>query len=137
MPMALRNTGSGFGRNRILCHDPEDIWQERLYAIQWITKDSLNKAEHETFFAAVTDDDLARERQVEAIVCENIQQWQEGGLTPDTIIVPGEKTDEPIRTRGWTYWHHLFSARQLLFNAVASETRDEATLRYSPFCQNC
>ena len=98
---------------------PEDIWQERLYAIQWITKDSLNKAEHETFFAAVTDDDLARERQVEAIVCENIQQWQEGGLTPDTIIVPGEKTDEPIRTRGWTYWHHLFSARQLLFNAVA------------------
>jgi putative DNA methylase len=29
-------------------------------------------------------------------------------------IEPGEKTDEPIRTRGWTYWHHLFGARQLL-----------------------
>ena len=24
------------------------------------------------------------------------------------------KTDEPIRARGWTYWHHLFTPRQLL-----------------------
>ena len=47
---------------------PDDIFQERLYCIQWITKESLDKGRQETFFAAVTDDDLARERKVEAIV---------------------------------------------------------------------
>src|SRR5206468_7245106 len=31
---------------------------------------------------------------------------------------PGEKTDEPIRTRGWTYWHHLFNPRQLLVGGL-------------------
>ena len=66
-----------------------------------------------TFFAAVTEEDLARERQVEQIVAENIAQWQQQGLVPDMAIEPGDKTDEPIRERGWTYWHHLFNARQL------------------------
>ena len=84
--------------------------QERLYAIQWITKDTLGKSRQETFFAAVTEDDLARERQVEAIVRENLARWQDEGLVPDMPIEPGDKTDEPIRTRGWTHWHHLFAA---------------------------
>jgi hypothetical protein len=29
-------------------------------------------------------------------------------------IEPGDKTDEPIRTRGWTCWRHLFPPRHLL-----------------------
>jgi putative DNA methylase len=29
-------------------------------------------------------------------------------------IEPGYNTDQPIRERGWMYWHHLFNARQLL-----------------------
>ncbi len=40
---------------------------------------------------------------------------------PDMKIEPGEKTDEPIRTRGWTHWHHLFGARQLLQMALILE----------------
>ena len=94
---------------------PDDIFQERLYCIQWITADSLDKKQNVTFFAAVTDKDLARERQVEKIVAENISQWQLQGWVPDMAIEPGNKTDEPVRTRGWTYWHHLFNARQLHF----------------------
>ncbi|MBB2688367.1 UNVERIFIED_ORG: adenine-specific DNA methylase [Rhizobium etli] len=43
---------------------PDDIWQERLYAIQWITKESTNRGRQETFFAAVTQDDIAREQQM-------------------------------------------------------------------------
>lgn len=93
---------------------PHDIFQERLYCIQWITVDSLDKKQNVTFFAAVTEQDLARERQVEQIVAENIEQWQQRGLMPDMAIEPGDKTDEPIRTRGWKYWHHLFNARQIL-----------------------
>ncbi|TIU01604.1 MAG: DUF1156 domain-containing protein [Mesorhizobium sp.] len=98
---------------------PEDALQERLYCIQWITKASLGKRRQHTFFASVTDEDLARERQVEAVVRENLARWQDEGLVPDMPIEPGEKTDEPIRTRGWTYWHHLFGARQLLMLSLS------------------
>lgn len=93
---------------------PDDIFQERLYAIHWITKATLNKSRQETWFAAPTDADWERERRVGAIVAENLSHWQDEGLVPDMAIEPGDKTDELIRTRGWTHWHHLFNARQLL-----------------------
>lgn len=95
-----------------------DIYQERLYCVQWITGASLGSGRQETFFAAVTDDDIAREENVEAIVRANLARWQNEGLVPEMPIDPGEKTDEPIRTRGWTHWHHLFGARQILIGAL-------------------
>jgi len=95
----------------------DDVFQERLYAVHWICKDTLNEPRPKTYFAAPTDADLNRERQVEKIVAENLSSWQEQGLVPDMAIEPGDKTDEPIRTRGWTHWHHLFNARQLLLYA--------------------
>lgn len=97
---------------------PDDIFQERLYCIQWITKDSVGRARPETFFAAVTDDDLLREREVETIVRQNLSRWQDQGLAPDTMITPGEKTDEPIRTRGWTHWVNIFNPRHILILAL-------------------
>lgn len=97
---------------------PDDIFQERLYAIQWITKDSLNESRQETFFASVTEADWERERKIEAIVSANLMRWQEEGLIPDMAIEPGDKTEEPIRTRGWMYWHQLFCPRQLLMLAL-------------------
>ncbi len=39
---------------------PDDIFQERLYAIQWIRKETLEKSRQETFFASVTEADLER-----------------------------------------------------------------------------
>src|ERR1019366_7675965 len=100
---------NGINRNRLRHWEktdfvprPDDVWQERLYAIQWIRKDSLDDARQETFFAAITEEDLVRERQVETIVRDNLARWQHEGLVPDMPIEPGEKTDEPIRTRGWT-----------------------------------
>lgn len=93
---------------------PDDIFQERLYAIQWVTKESLNQRRQETFFTAVRESDLEHEKTVEDLIAANLATWQEQGLVPDMMIEPGEKTDEPIRTRGWTYWHHLFSPRDLL-----------------------
>lgn len=97
---------------------PDDIFQERLYAIQWITKATLNAGRQETYFAAPTDADLKREQRVEEIIAENLSRWQEEGLVPDLAIEQGDKTDEPIRTRGWTHWHHLYNARQLLLQAL-------------------
>ena len=115
-----RDSG-GATRNRLRLwekHDfmprPDDVYQERLYAIQWIAESSLTKKRQETFFAAVTDADLERERIVEDVVEENLASWQEGGIAPDMEIEPGYNTDQPIRERGWTHWHHLFNPRQLL-----------------------
>jgi len=93
---------------------PDDIFQERLYAIQWIKKETLDKSRPETFFASVTEADLERERKIEQIVEENLTVWQQDGLVPDMAIEPGYNTDQPIRERGWTYWHHLFTPRDLL-----------------------
>ena len=39
-------------------------------------------------------------------------------------IEAGNKTDEPIRTRGWTHWHHLFNPRQLLVAGLANKFSD-------------
>ncbi|TAL91804.1 MAG: DUF1156 domain-containing protein [Candidimonas sp.] len=94
--------------------NPNDIFQERLYAIQWISEETLNTGRQNTWFSAPTAADLERELRVEQFVAENLNSWQTQGLVPDMKIEPGDKTDEPIRTRGWTHWHHLFNPRQLL-----------------------
>lgn len=99
----------------------DDIYQERLYCIQWITKETLGKRRQETFFASVTDDDLAREHEVEAIVRENLERWQNDGIVPDVPIVTGKENEGPIRTNGWCYWHHLFAPRALLWAALYHE----------------
>lgn len=97
---------------------PDDIFQERLYAIQWIKKETLKDGRQETFFSVVTDEDIERELKVESIVSANLARWQEAGWVPDMAIEPGDKTDELIRTRGWAYWHHLYTPRNLLFMAT-------------------
>ena len=43
----------------------DDIFQERLYAIQWITKETIHQPRQETFFTGVNEADLVRERKVE------------------------------------------------------------------------
>jgi putative DNA methylase len=105
---------------------PDDIFQERLYCIQWITKESIAKRRQETFYAAVTPDDIRRERQVEGIVAENLPKWQAEGRVPDMRIEPGNETSRLFRERGWTHWHHLFGARQLLLLAKISRSMSAA-----------
>jgi putative DNA methylase len=105
----------------------DDVFGERLYCIQWM-RDGAGEADKEededaasTFFAAPTKRDLAYEAKVTRLVQDSLPDWQKRGLVPNQAIVPGEKTDEPIRTRGWTHWHHLFLPRHLLFGALALE----------------
>ena len=98
-----------------------DIFQERLYAVQWIDFSTLSDARTNTFFAAVTDEDLEREKIVNGLVSENLEKWQELGFVPDMPIEPGFNTTQPIRERGWTHWQHLFSPRGLLYMAKIIE----------------
>ena len=107
---------------------PDDIFQERLYCIQWMARETLDLHRPETFFATVTEDDLGRERQIETIIADHLVEWQEAGLVPDMAIEPGEKTDELIRTRGWTYWHHLFRPREMLvLQTILKMTRTQTS----------
>ena len=93
---------------------PDDIYQERLYAVHWVTAGTIHATRQETYFAAPTEDDLKRERKVGAIVAKSLAQWQADGLVPDMAIEEGSETTRLFRERGWTHWHHLFNARQLL-----------------------
>jgi len=100
---------------------PDDIFQERLYAIQWITAATLKKPRQTTYFAGVEEEDIERERKVEAIVRKNLADWQAKGWVPDMAIEPGDETTRLMRERGWRYWHHLFNARAILLQAKKSE----------------
>lgn len=100
---------------------PDDIFQERLYAIQWITEATLNAGRQETKFAAPTAADLQREQQVEEIIAKNLSRWQDEGLVPDMAIEPGDETTRLFRERGWTHWHHFFNPRQLLTLAYSKQ----------------
>lgn len=91
----------------------EDIFQERLYCVQWMRKKATG-SQYDYEFRSITKDDLMREQKVEAYVRDHLVEWQDKGYVPGMVIEAGEKTDEPIRTRGWTHWHHLFSPRQIL-----------------------
>jgi adenine-specific DNA methylase len=88
---------------------PEDVFQERLYCIRWINALGARR------YAAPEVSDLERESKVLNLLKEHFAQWQREGFIPSKAIPEGgDKTEEPIRTRGWTYWHHLFTPRQLL-----------------------
>ena len=75
----------------------------------------------ETWYAAPNEDDLGREETVLHHLRERFADWQTKGYIPSTPMQDGEKTEEPIRTRGYTRWHHLFNPRQLLTLGLFAE----------------
>jgi len=88
---------------------PGDTFQERLYCVRWVTPAG------DRLYQSVTAADLEREAKVLALLRERFADWQERGFIPSKAMPrDGVKTEEPIRTRGWTYWHHLFHPRQLI-----------------------
>lgn len=89
-----------------------DIFNERLYAVQWIKDDGSSRPDTE--FRSVTLDDEAREAKVTRYVQKNLADWQAKGWVPDMRIEKGDETERLYRERGWTHWHHLFNPRQLL-----------------------
>jgi putative DNA methylase len=109
---------------------PDDIYQERLYAVQWMRPKPSGKSD-EYEFRSVSDDDLRRERAVQDFICKHLADWQEKGWIPDMRIEPGYNTDQPIRERGWTYWHHLFNPRQLLMAGLTQRlSANECRLQF-------
>lgn len=82
-------------------------------------------------YSSPTMSDLAREAKVLALVKQHFADWQAKGFIPSRAIPRGgDKTEEPIRTRGWSHWHHLFTPRQLFMlgsfakSVVAPDAKD-------------
>ncbi|MBI9046790.1 MAG: DUF1156 domain-containing protein [Anaerolineaceae bacterium] len=112
----------------------DDIFQERLYCIQWMRK-KPNSSRYEYEFLSITEDDLDREKQVIIYVEEHLEEWQEKGYIPDMVIEKGYNTDQPIRERGWTHWHHLFNPRQLLMLGVTHQTIKNFAIEEQPYLE--
>jgi len=114
---------------------PDDIFQERLYCVQWMRpkKERGDESSHlkgnDYEFCAVTAADMMRERMVEAFMVEHLADWQKNGWLPDMRIEPGVETTRLFRERGWTHWHHLFNPRQLLVAGLMNQSR-EARLKF-------
>lgn len=85
-----------------------DVFQERLYCIRWIDSSGNRR------YAAPTNSDIEKETKVVDLLRDRFVDWQSKGFIPNKRIQPGYNTDQPIRERGWTHWHHLFTPRQLL-----------------------
>jgi putative DNA methylase len=107
----------------------DDVFQERLYCVRWIeTRIDKKSGNSRTtkIYRSVTEHDLAREQLTLGLVRGRFADWQEKGFIPSMHIEPGYNTDQPIRERGWTHWHHMFNPRQLLtISSLLVASQDE------------
>ncbi|MBX3108930.1 MAG: DUF1156 domain-containing protein [Fimbriimonadaceae bacterium] len=74
----------------------------------------VSKRAPKYLYRAPDEGDLAREARVLSLVQERFAEWLARGFIPSLRIESGYNTDQPIRERGYTHWHHLFNPRQLL-----------------------
>ncbi len=102
---------------------PSDVFQERLYCIRWVKTVILpdGRTQEIRRYAAPEPADLERESKVQELLRERFSEWQHEGFIPSRPIVTGYNTEQPIRERGWTHWHHLFTPRQLLTHGMLAE----------------
>lgn len=105
----------------------DDVFQERLYCIRYVREyeDINGNLKTERYYVAPDVNDLEREKRVEQLLSERFLNWQEDGYIPSSIIEGGYNTDQPIRERGWQYWHQLYNPRQLLIHGLFLKTVDE------------
>jgi adenine-specific DNA methylase len=114
---------------------PDDVFQERLYCVRWVeTYFEKNRQGNlvekvRRHYCPAEEYDLKRENRVLELLQERFAEWQEKGYIPSREIESGYNTDQPIRERGWTYWHHLFNPRQLLVHGLLSEYHNSKSFR--------
>jgi adenine-specific DNA methylase len=94
---------------------PDDVFQERLYCVRWVTAFQRENAagelvwDEEKEYRAPTEHDLRREEAVLRLLLEPFHDWQAKGYVPSMRVEPGVETERLQRERGWTHWHHLFN----------------------------
>ncbi|MEH7076210.1 anti-phage-associated DUF1156 domain-containing protein [Neobacillus drentensis] len=104
-----------------------DVFQERLYCIRYVKKlvDEQGNTTTERYYRTPNEADLKNEANITSLLKDIFNEWQEKGYIPSSAIEGGYNTDQPIRERGWQYWHHLFNPRQLLIHGLFVKSVDE------------
>ena len=96
----------------------DDLIQERIYCIRWRKPDYEDEQGRTRRGELVYREPHIHDLEIEAKVLELLENvfdnWQAAGWLPSWRIESGYNTDQPIREKGWTHWHHLFTPRQLL-----------------------
>ena len=106
---------------------PDDVFQERLYCVRWVTAFQRQNAkgemvwDEEKEYRAPSEHDLRREETALRLLRERFQEWQAKGCLPSMRIEPGVETERLQRERGWTHWHHLFNPRQLIGHGLIAQ----------------
>lgn len=101
---------------------PNDVFQERLYCVRWVKKVQQNgRLRDVRRYSAPDASDIRRDARVLELLRERFSDWQQDGFIPSASVDSGDETDRLVRERGWTHWHHLFSARQLLAHGLIAE----------------
>lgn len=116
VPIEVIRQGLRQWENEDVIPRPGDVFQERLYCIRWVEtyQDPQGREQINRHYCAPTTEDLECEARLLNLLYTRFGTWQEQGYIPSRRIEPGYNTDQPIRERGWTHWHHLFNPRQLL-----------------------
>ena len=99
-----------------------DVFRERLFAIRWEVPSDDGRSKR--VYKAPNDSDKNREEIIIKLLSERFEDWQDSGFIPSRKIESGYNTDQPKRERGWSYWHHLFTPRQLLVHGLISSLID-------------
>jgi adenine-specific DNA methylase len=93
-----------------------------LSNLEELLETGVMKEDTRRHFAAPDEKDLQREALVLELLKERFDKWQSSGYIPSKKIERGYNTEQPIRERGWSYWHHLFNPRQLLTHGLFLES---------------
>lgn len=97
-----------------------DVFQERLFCVRYVKEftDEKGNKKTERYYVTPSNEDLQREEKVINLLSERFLDWQDKGYVPSDVIEEGYNTDQPIRERGWQYWHQMFNPRQLLVHGL-------------------
>lgn len=103
-----------------------DFLQERLYCIRWSEDVRVGRRfKSLRSYESVTAADLEREARCLALLRDRLDDWRAKGYIPeDSITVGDRRQDRLLNARGWTYWHHLFTPRQLLLGGLLAEATE-------------
>lgn len=87
-----------------------------------IGNELIQVLKEERYYTSPNEPDIDREKKVIKLLEERFSEYQQKGYIPSMKIEGGYNTDQPIRERGWTYWHQLFNPRQLLIQGLLYES---------------
>ncbi len=97
------------------------IESEKIEGIDILIVNGVLKENFQRNYIEPDSNDIDREKQIYKLLKDRFTDWQKKGHVPSKKITPGFNTDQPIRERGWTHWHHLFNPRQLLIIGLLNE----------------